>query len=227
MRKFLIGAGFELKFLKIESETLANIDPIIDKSTYGSVFGYLKYDSFDDKYFPTKGWSFSGDIQSYLLSSNYTNEFNPFSIAKADFGIAAKIFNKATIKLNTEAGFSIGKESVPFFNFILGGYGYNTINNFRHFYGYDFLSIAANSYIKSSATFDYEFYKKNHINFSANFANLGDRLFETTDWISIPKYSGYAIGYGLETIIGPIEIKHSWSPENSKSYTWFSVGFLF
>lgn len=227
VRKFLLGGGFEFKFLKIKSETLANANPIIDKSTYGSVFGYLKYDSFDDKYFPKKGWYFSGDIQSYLLSSNYTNEFNPFSIAKADFGFATNIFDKVTMKFQTDAGFSIGKESVPFFNFIFGGYGYNMTNNFRHFYGYDFLSITANSYIKSSATIDYEFYKRNHINFSANFANLGDKLFETTNWVSIPKYSGYAFGYGLETVIGPIEIKYSWSPENSKSYTWISVGFLF
>jgi NTE family protein len=41
----------------------------------------MNYDSFDNKYFP-KGWYFSGDIQSFLLSSDYTNTFNPFSIAK-------------------------------------------------------------------------------------------------------------------------------------------------
>jgi NTE family protein len=40
------------------------------------------------------------------------------------------------------------------------------------------LSVAANSYVKSTATVDYEFYK-NHLNFSANFANLGDRMFES------------------------------------------------
>lgn len=227
VQKFLIGGGVEYKKLKITSETLANMDPIIDNSDYLSVFGYMKYDSFDDKYFPKKGWYGSGDIQSYLVSSDYTKEFNTFSIVKGDFGIAATLFKNATVKIQTEAGFSFGNESVTFFNFILGGYGYNQINNFRHFYGYDFLSIAANSYIKSTVTMDYEFLKNNHINFAANYANLGDRIFESVDWISIPKYSGYAIGYGLETVVGPIEIKHTWSPETKKGYTWFSVGFSF
>lgn len=226
-RKILIGGGVELKFLKIKSGTLANVDPIIDNSNYLSVFGYAKFDSFDNKYFPKKGWYFSGDIQSYLLSSNYTGDFKPFSIAKADFGVAAMLFKNATIKFQTDAGFSFGNDSVPFFNFVLGGYGYSPINNFKYLYGYDYLSVAANSYIKSTVTIDYEFYKKNHFNFSANFANIGDRIFETVDWISVPKYSGYAVGYGLETIIGPIEIKHSWSPENPKGYTWFSIGFMF
>jgi len=227
VQKFLIGGGLEYKKLKITSETLANMDPIIDNSDYLSVFGYMKYDSFDDKYFPKKGWYGSGDIQSYLVSSDYTKEFNTYSIVKGDFGIAATLFKNATVKIQTEAGFSFGNESVTFFNFILGGYGYNQINNFRHFYGYDFLSIASNSYIKSTVTLDYEFYKNNHINFAANYANLGDRIFESVDWISIPKYSGYAIGYGLETVVGPIEIKHTWSPETKKGYTWFSVGFSF
>lgn len=96
---------------------------------------------------------------------------------------------------------------MSFFNFILGGFGYNVSSNFSHFYGYDFLSLGGNSYIKSTVTFDYELFKKNHINFTANYANIGHDIFESVDWISIPKYSGYAIGYGLETAIYPIEIK--------------------
>ena len=34
VQKFLRGGGVELKFLKIKSETLANVDPIIDKSKH-------------------------------------------------------------------------------------------------------------------------------------------------------------------------------------------------
>ncbi|HLF50776.1 patatin-like phospholipase family protein [Flavobacterium sp.] len=227
IQKFLIGAGLEYKHLRIKSKTLENSTPTLEKSDYLSAFGYLKYDSFDNKYFPKSGWYFSGDFQSYLFSSDYTNQFNRFSIAKGDIGIAKTFFKKVTLKLQTEAGFAMGKNSVPFFNFVLGGYGYSPVNNFKHFYGYDFLSINANSYIKSAFTLDYEIFKKNHLNFSANYANLGDNLFKNTDWISTPKYNGYAIGYGMETIIGPIEIKHSWSPELSKGFTWFTVGFWF
>ncbi|MBX9808347.1 MAG: patatin-like phospholipase family protein [Flavobacteriaceae bacterium] len=226
-QKFLIGIGLEYKYLNISSETIANANPVIDRSKYGSVFAYMKYDSFDNQYFPTKGWYLTSDMHNYLLSSNYTGKFNPFSIAKADVGFAVKIFKKTTFKFQTEAGFSIGQKSVPFFDFVLGGYGFIPINNFRSFYGYDFLSLAGNSYLKSSASIDYEVFKKNHLNFSANFANIENDLFDSLDWISLPKYSGYALGYGVETIIGPLEIKYTWSPETSKGYTWFSIGFWF
>lgn len=227
VQKFLMGGGLEYKFLKIKSPTIGNMDPVIDESNYFSVFGYLKYDSFDNKSFPKSGWYFSGDVQSYLASSDYTHQFKPFSTARAEIGIARTVFNKATVKFQSDAGFAFGNESVPFFDYILGGYGYYKVNNFNYFYGYDFLSISGDSYIKSAITFDYEIFKKNHVNFSANYANLGDDLFSTVDWIAMPKYSGYAVGYGLETIIGPIEVKYSWSPELPKGYTWFSIGFLF
>lgn len=228
LRQFLMGGGLEWKFLKIKSATLANVNPTIDNSTYLSAFGYLKHDSFDDKYFPKKGWYFLGDIHSYLVSSNYTNEFNPYTIIKGDIGVATTIFNNLTFTLKNEAGFSVGDNSVAFFNFVLGGFGFNSVNNFRPFYGYDFLSLGANSYIKSTGVVDLEFYKNNHFNFSANYANVGDKIFKSvSNWVSLPKYSGYALGYGLETVIGPVEIKYSWSPENTKAYTWVSVGFLF
>ncbi|BDB54145.1 patatin [Flavobacterium ammoniigenes] len=224
-QRFLFGAGVELKYLHISSKTIAN--PIIDKSSYWSGFGYVKYDSFDNKYFPKKGWSFTSDFQSYLFASDYHNDFKPFSIVKAEFSKAFSLSKAITFKFQGDVGLPIGNDGIPFFNFVLGGYGYNSLNNFKPFFGYDFLSIAANSFIKASGTIDFVFLNKNHLNFSANFANLEQNLFKSKDWISLPNYSGYALGYGLETRIGPIEVKYSWSPELTKGYTWFGVGFWF
>jgi NTE family protein len=227
VQKFLLGGGLELKHLRVKSKTLENSTRFFENSDYASVFAYLKYDSFDNKYFPKSGWCFTGDFQSYVFSSDYNHDFTRFSIAKGDIGIARTLYKKLTFRFESEAGFAIGGKSNQFFDFVLGGYGYNTINNFRHFYGYDFLSLAGDSYIKSTVTLDYEIFKKNHLNLSANYANIEDNLFESTDWFSRVRYSGYALGYGLETIVGPIEAKYSWSPELGKGFVWFSVGFWF
>ncbi|NBU80808.1 MAG: patatin [Flavobacteriaceae bacterium] len=227
IQKFLIGAGIEHKYLKIESKNLGQINPIFEKSSYASIFGYIKYDSFDNKLFPKKGWLFCGDIQSYLYSSDYTKDFHRYSIAKGEIGFVKSFYNKLTLKMQSDIGFALGKESVHFFDFVLGGYGFNTINNFKHFYGYDFLSISADSYIKSCFTMDYEIYKKNHINIAANYANVEDDLFVNGNWFSKPKYNGYAIGYAYESVVGPLEIKYSWSPELGKGFAYFNVGFWF
>lgn len=227
-QKFSIGAGIELKHLKISSETLENTRPIFENSDYFSIYGYMKYDSFDNKYFPEKGWYFNGDLKSFLFSSNYTTNFERFTIAKADFGIAKTFYKKFTLKLQTEGGFSIGEQSVNYFDFALGGYGFASLNNFRPFYGYDFISVVGDSYIKASATLDYEIYKKHHINFTGNFANIGNKIFESVEgWISKPNFTGYGFGYGYDSLIGPLEIKHSWSPETRNHFTWISLGFWF
>ena len=227
-QKFSFGAGLEFKYLNIKSETLENSTPIFDKSNYLSAFGYLKYDSFNQKYFPKKGWSFSGDLKTFLYSSDYTNLFERFSIARADAGIVFEPIKRTTIKLQTEGGFAIGERTISFFDFVLGGYGFVSVNNIKPFMGYDFLSLAGDSYVKGTITADYEIYKKHLIYFTDNFANVGNRIFEhTEDWLSKPKYTGYGVGYGMESIIGPLEIKHSWSPETKDHHTWFSVGFWF
>lgn len=226
-QKFLVGGGTEWKHLRIESETLGNTGPILENSSYASLYGYLKFDSQDKNYFAKKGWHFFGDFKSFVYSSDYTNAFEPFSIAKADIELVQTVFKRVAVKIQSEGGFAIGERTIPFHDFVLGGYGYSMINNFRHFYGYDFLSISGDSYVKGEVTLDYEFYKKNHFNISANFANVGNAIFEDDRWISRPKYSGYALGYGLETFVGPIELKHTWSPETRNHFTWISVGFWF
>jgi NTE family protein len=226
-QKFLIGAGLEYKALHIESATIQNTSAVFDKSKYTSAFGYFKYDSLDNKYFPRSGVTLCGDFQSYFYSTDYSNQFQPFSVAKGTFTFARSIGKKVTLKLDQEGGFAIGESTIDFFNFILGGYGFNEMINIRPFYGYDFLSITGDSYIKTGLTLDYEFIRNHHFNLAANYAQVGDHLFDNTNWIGTPMFSGYALGYGLETIIGPAEIKYSWSPEYGRGFTWFSIGFWF
>ena len=159
-QKFLFGGGLEIKHLKISSKTLENFNPIIEKSNYTSAYAYLKYDSLDSKYFPKKGWYFNSRLQSYLFSSDYTHQFNRFSIASSELGITRTFYKVINLKLESEAGLSFGQKSMHFLDFVLGGYGFNPINNFKQFYGYDFISISADSYVKALATLDIEFYKK-------------------------------------------------------------------
>lgn len=226
-QKFLIGGGLEHNLINIESNDVESLAMNIDNSSYYSAFGFLKFDSFSNKYFPKKGWYFSGDFQSCFYSTDYNNDFSKFSLFKADMAIVQTFFKKIAVKAQTEGGFTVGEGMNHIFDFVLGGYGFHKFNNFKPFYGYNFLDLHGDSYVKGSINVDYEFVKKNHLNFNANFANIGDKIFDNQAWFKKPDFTGYALGYGLETLIGPIEVKHSWSPDNRKHYTWFSVGFWF
>ncbi len=226
-QKFSIQIGAEYRHINIKSETLQTNNQSFENTDYYSIFTNLKFDSMDNKYFPKKGFYFCGEFQSFLTTEDFQQKINPFSVVKGDLIYATTFLKKATIKLQSEIGFNVGNRELPYLNFIFGGYGFAPMNNFKPFYGYNFISIAANSFIKNTATIDYEFYKKNHLNFAVNNANIADNLFRYTDNISVPRYSGYAVGYGIETIAGPIELKYTWSPETGKGFVWFNLGFWF
>ncbi|WP_282085610.1 patatin-like phospholipase family protein [Aquimarina algiphila] len=229
---FSVGLGAEYKRLRIISETFGEDEnqiprTVFDNSDYWSALGYIKLDTYDNKYFPKRGILFEGDIHTYLFSSDFTNSFDEFSIAKAKLGYATTLYKNLTLNFTAEAGTKIGNNAINSLDFLLGGFGAKTINNFIPFYGYDFLAITGQSFAKALITADYEILKNHHLNASANFANAGNKLFSTGRWFEDPEYSGYALGYGLDTFAGPIQVKYTYSPELDESLWFFSVGFWF
>jgi NTE family protein len=232
-KDFSLVFGAEHKKLQIISETIINNpNPNADETTFEnsdffSLFGNLKFDTFNNKYFPDKGFLFDGNFQLYLSSSDFNSNFSQFSFAKANIGYAVSFSDKFSILLGSEGGFKIGDDSNKSLNFALGGYGQNLINNFISFYGYDFISLIGDSFVKGIVNLDCEIISKHHISLTANYANVGDDLFTNAEWFTSPDYSGYAIGYGLETFVGPVEVKYTWSPEISQSSWFFNVGFWF
>ncbi len=228
LRKFIIGGGLEFQNLLLKSENLSKAIKTIENSNYLSFLGYLNHDTFDDKYFPKKGWYLKSNFNYYFSSSDYSNQFSKFSISKTDVAIAFSPIKNFSFTFQNEVGFKIGHSTLPYFDFALGGNGFKDSTNIRPFYGYDFLSLSGNSYIKSSSTIDYEFYKKNHINLTYNASIVGDFIFNATKtWVNKPTYTGLGLGYGLETLLGPIEIKYTWSPESHFSAFWVNLGFIF
>ncbi len=238
--EFAFTLGGEFKHLQYSTRTFGDTPNVttpgttssngrtyFDRSNYVSAFGSLKLDTYDDKYFPSRGLYFNGDMHYYILSSDFNNNFKDFSISKARMGMAMPLIKNLSINIETEGGFKLGTSGVTSFDFLLGGYGTDFINNFIPFVGYDFISLPGNSFVKAYGRLDYEFAEKNHMLFSANFANVDDDLFRTGDWFKAPSYSGYGIGYGLESFLGPINLMYSWTPEIDKSQFFVSIGYWF
>ncbi|WP_298509382.1 patatin-like phospholipase family protein [uncultured Kordia sp.] len=228
--EFVFGIGAEHKRLRIDSETISGEneeETIFERSDFGSAFGFLKLDTYDNKYFPSKGVFFSGDFHWYLYSTDYNKNFEPFSLARAKIGYATPLFGNLSLNISSEGGFKLGEPGTTSLDFVLGGFGNNFINNYIPFLGYDFLSFAGDSFVKGTATLDFNFLPKHHLNITANYANAGENIFDTGEWFSIPDFNGYSLGYGLETFFGPLQVKYSWSPDIEKDTLFFSIGFWF
>ncbi|NQY29158.1 MAG: patatin-like phospholipase family protein [Flavobacteriaceae bacterium] len=223
-KNLALALGVEHKMLKITAE---NTGDKIENDNFFSAYGQLNYDALDDIYYPTKGLYFSGDYHQYFFTGKKLANFEQFSIAKAKLGGATKLVKNLYLNAFTEGGLRIGNNTNPSFDFVIGGYGNNLINNYTPFYGYDFLSVAGDGYVKGTIDLHYQFYKKHFFTLSANFANIDDGLFKDVDWLSFPDHTGYALGYGAKTILGPMQIKSTWSPEVKRVQWFVSVGFWF
>jgi NTE family protein len=225
-----IGATFKRLNMYASSPSLAttfqDVKYQIEESDFSSTNATVKYDTLDDVFFPSSGFLFEGSGDLYLTASKYDN-FSQFLILKTNIAKAFSIDNKISILVGTEGGFIVGDDKISALNFGLGGYAHNHLNNNGSFFGYDFFSLSGDSFVKANFSADYEFYKRHHINISGNFANIGNDIFLGKEWLTLPDYMGFAIGYGLETIFGPIELKFHWSPENDYSGAFVNLGYWF
>ncbi len=226
-KKIYSSLGVEAKYLRVQSNTVEDHDAVYENDVMANIFGRMIYGGLDKRYYPTKGAYFSGEYQAYLFTYRYFRGFKPYYIAKADMGVVAPLSKKVTFFIQSEGGFTIQNQESPYLNFFIGGYGYKPFNYSRQFYGYSFFALTGDSYVKGTLTLDYEFRKKNHLNLIANYSNIGNDIFKTGEWFTLPNYSGYAVGYGYETFIGPIDLKYSWSPETNLKYVLISVGASF
>lgn len=239
--EFAFSMGLEHKYLQYSTETLSQLDTAnrvvpgdqtdrrtyFEKSHYASAYGTLTLDTYDDRYFPSRGIFFDGDFHIYLFSSDFNDNFREFSVAKARMGGAFPIGRRLSMNLETEGGFKLGASSVTSMDFVLGGFGGSLINNFIPFVGYDFLSLPGNSYVKAYGRLDWEWVPKNHLLLAANIANVADDLFRTSEWFTSPDYSGYGLGYGWESFFGPVHLMYAWTPEGNQQRFYISVGFWF
>jgi len=231
-RIFLLGVGAEHKWKHYKTETIG-IDEdeipqtVFEDTNYYSAFGYIVFDTFDNKFFPTKGLYFRGDYNLYLFANGINKDFNEFSVGRAKLSYAHKLFKDLSGLIEAEGGVKIGGDNTQSFDFFAGGYGFKESSNLVSLYGYDDLSFRGNTFLKATLTLDYKVFKNSHINIAANIANIGDDLFDNKGWIDGIDYTGYAIGCGWETIIGPIEAKYSYSPERGEGSWYFSVGYPF
>ena len=228
-RKFALGLGVEHKWIKAATATLpSSTAPItvIDEGNYLSAFGYLKLDTYNKKYFPTKGYFADLNFKWYAASFSSNDQFKMFSQAFGTVGFAATFANRLTFQNTNEAGFTIESPASNLFDFYLGGYNQNYINTFISFYGYEFSALSNSSFIKSQFDLRYKVGTAHYFSLIANYARLEDNVFKDLQLFDNIK-SGYAVGYSYNSIVGPIELKYSWTPDNKKGFWLFNLGFWF
>jgi hypothetical protein len=114
--------------------------------------------------------------------------------------------------------------------YTFGGYNNNNINYNFSFFGYELFAIASQHdqgflkyYSNLQMQLDESWYLKMHVNFM-EIVGANDRWFEDIGKID---HTGFALTVANKSILGPIELTTSYSPEVKKVHLMFNFGFWF
>ena len=221
--------GLEHKYINAHTDEVVNDETnriYFEKSHFLDGFAQVMLDTYDTKSFPKKGVYLNTEYILYGVSSNYNNNFTTFSQLTGRLGLAHTFLDKLTFHLISEAGVTIGNNENTVLDYHLGGYNENYINTFVPFYGYGFAQLNESAFLRTALTARVEIFKKNFLSLTGNFGRINDdiwndgRIFEDTK-------KGYALGYGINTILGPVELLYSWSPDTNINHWYINVGFWF
>ncbi|WP_196890994.1 patatin-like phospholipase family protein [Aureivirga marina] len=225
-----IGIGLEHQNNSIFSEVVnlqgESKKSFYDNSDYLNFISYLRIDTYDHRNFPKSGFFTNVDFRWYILSSDFEENFNSFSQLRGTIGNAFTFFDKLTFKTTIDVGFKIGFSEIKELDFQLGGYGKNYLDNFIPLYGFDIGEFNDNNYYKGELEIRYELFKNNFISSYMNVAKTDNDLITDSQAFK-DLHLGYALGYGMETFLGPIQVHYAWSPQSKQNTWYFNVGFWF
>lgn len=233
-KKYALDIGADFRRLKATSETvLYKNNPITyENSNYALSFANLTIDRLDDNIYPRKGIYFNTRFDWIFYSNrNFKSKlfinkdkFEPFAQVRAKFSSVSSL-RKWSFQQNYEAGMTLFNKPSDGFAYKIGGYNQNLPNNFVSFYGWDLAKYMRNNYLKGLFSLRYNVKNGHHLLFDTNLIKMGKNNF-LKDKLLENIYFGYALGYGFKSILGPIELRATWS-KNHNLNVLFNLGFWF
>ncbi|GAB5555884.1 MAG: patatin-like phospholipase family protein [Schleiferiaceae bacterium] len=237
----MISAGVGLQFIHFYAEdiNLINILGFSDLYSTNTVgFVEMKSDTRDRASYGRKGHYL--DIGARVYAISVDEDFNstlPVTL-RIDYIENIPFGQRYTQNFEARLGMTIGTlNSFPYL-FNLGGLGQNYINNMIPFYGYsmnqhvagyikndDF--VAGNQMLKLGWDHQYEIFTNNYIRVGANGALLLDDFYSFVDNGHGFLIGGFALEYGVHTIIGPIGLSAHKNFDSSDWLGFVNIGFWF
>lgn len=134
---------------------------------------------------------------------------------------------KSSLKVGLEAGYKVGTNDIPlFYKFMVGGQSkMNYFDNIIAFTGLEFTEKVVDYVAMGKLAYQWNFYKKLYLtaNFDAGYINNAyDLWFDDNSFVA-----GAGLTFGVDTLIGPIEVSLMGSNINDKPVGFINVGFWY
>lgn len=221
----LFSLGGEVSYKKLEPTNI-QISNSLPERTGIKLFSLLKLDTYDRNIYPTNGALFLLNV-GYMLGELKKTDAD-FDKRYWQFSLNYQQYFQLGEKLNYHhfimAGASLADSLFYNDRFFLGGQ-----INFKNYVfplkGYRFMELMGQDVVSAGMAFRYEPWNGKFIFLEGNAGIAENKLEKLIEPGQI--YYGGSLGFGLRTVIGPIEYKISVNSSDVRVNHWIQIGYYF
>lgn len=226
-RNLRFGAGLRFEFFKYK-DFLYNAGGQqlkVKPKHFFSYYAQLHYNTYNKGYFPSKGIDLQGNYSLYTDNLTQYKGHAPFSALTASWASVFSVTDRFALIPSLYGRILIGKDiPYPYLNAIGG-------DNFGHylpqqlpFAGITNLEIVDNSVIIAGLKVRQRIGGKNYVTLTGNVALREDNFF---DILSGKPVWGGSLGYGYDSLFGPLEASFGYSSRAHDVGFYVNLGYVF
>lgn len=223
--KFELGVRYEYfdfnSFLYAQPWEREQVKP----EGFFSYFGLMHFETYDQKYYPSKGLSLKGEYTLYTSNGLHYDGGTPFSALAGSFSSVIPLTRRLALLPSVYGRILIGKQ-IPYayLNNMGGMVAGRYFSQQLPFVGIHHLEMFDNTVLVGSMKFRYQLGKKNYLTAVLNYAKQKDSFF---DILSGDDIWGGGISYSYNTLVGPIDLWLDLSNRDHKLGFYFNLGYYF
>lgn len=227
-KNFRFGLGLRIEYYKykdflFKKPELTNLN--VESEHFLSYYAQVHYNTFDKGYFPSKGSDFKVAYSLYTDNMAQYNEHAPFAALSASWSSIVPITRRFSIIPSIYGRTLIGKDfPYPLQNTIGGEiYGFYVPQQLP-FAGITNMELADNSIMIASLKFRQRMGGIHYLTLTGNYGLTDSNFFKL---LKGQQLYGISLGYGMDSIFGPLEISVGYSNRTDKGSCFVNLGYYF
>lgn len=223
--RFKLGLRYEYYDYSSFLYTGDNNQYQVSPASFISYFAMVHLETFDRRYFPTKGVSLKADYSLYTDNFVNYNGQAPFSAVGLHFTSVIPITSHFSILPSLYGRVLIGGNlAYPYLNAVGGEVESRYLPQQMPFAGINHVEIFDNSTVIARLHFRQRIAGRNYISLIGNYAIHNDDFFRLFKGKNV---WGGSLGYAYNSIAGPLSANFSMSNQNTHLQFYLNLGFTF
>jgi len=226
-RNFKMQLGARYEYYNYESFLFSDgaHNITVKPEVFFSYYGLAHLETYDKRYYPTRGVSLKVDYSFYTDNLITYNDGAPFSAVVLDFESVLSITRRVKFIPSIYGRVLIGHNvPYPYLNCMGGDVDGRYVDQQLPFLGIQHLEIFDNSLIVAKMALRYNIGRNHYVSLAGNYAKQEANFFDIFGGKDI---LGGGVGYSYDSIVGPIDFMFSLSDWSKKLGFYFNLGYYF